>query len=99
MRRVGSIKSTPLKDLADKAALALYEIHDPQNYVLSLSPKGSLRFERHEDAAEEDVIGRYTPGSYPIPRWIGLGKQIYADLEHEVNVVRRCAASATRVDS
>lgn len=94
MRSVGSIKSKPLKDLADAAALSLCEIHDPERYVLTLSPEGRVRIEREEDAVETDIVGKYLPKDHRVPRWVGLAKCIVADLEHEVGARRKIEEGA-----
>jgi hypothetical protein len=85
MKRIGRIGAKPLEDLADRAALFVCELSKPTDYALTLSPEGFLALERSNEAAEEDVIGHYDPNQYRVPRWIGLGKQIREDLQHEVN--------------
>lgn len=89
MKRIGRIGSKPLDELADKAALIFCEISQPEKYALTLSPEGILAIERSEDAAEVDVVGHYDPKQYRVPRWVGLGKQITQDVDHEIRVLRR----------
>jgi hypothetical protein len=89
MKRIGRIGTKPLADLADKAALLYCELSRPELYALTLSPEGYLAIERATEAAEDDVIGHYNPNAYRIPRWTSLSKAMCADLEHEINVLRR----------
>ena len=65
------------------------ELSRPELYALTLSPEGYLAIERATEAAEDDVIGHYNPNAYRIPRWTSLSKAMCADLEHEINVLRR----------
>lgn len=59
--RIGSVKRTPVGEIADVAARRLMSLATPEKYALTLEPAGIVMIEPVGEAVPDEVVGVYCP--------------------------------------
>lgn len=92
--RVGSIRRTPVGDLADIAARRLLTLTVPTEYAVTLEPGGIVMIEPLDEAIPEDLVGVYDPETLEGEGALislKLFRQIREDLKHAVERLETAA--------
>lgn len=91
--RIGSLRVTPIGEVAGKAAQKLVSLRHPGRYAVTCCHLGTVEIERIEQALDTEIVGTYNPSTleqHGALLWSRLARQIEIDLREH----RRLAGAA-----
>lgn len=89
--RIGSLRVTPVSEVAEKAARRLVSMRKPSRYAVTCCHLGTVEIEPADQALDTEIVGTYDPdtleqkGALP---WIRLSRQIEEDLREHRRLAR-----------